>query len=126
MLDFLLTAHAWWQYVALIAVVVSLVFAFRSSMMDSTAETVYRITAVAVDIQVALGIVVWLSNSGWSLGFMQGWLHPILGLAAAGALHGSVSAARKAHPEVANRNIRRGLIVVVLLVVATIGIAEMA
>lgn len=126
MIDFFLTAHAWWQYVALIAVVVSLVFAFRSSMMDSTAETVYRVTAVTVDIQVALGIIVWLSNSGWSLGFMQGWLHPILGLAAAGALHGSVSAARKAHPEVANRNIRRGLIVVILLVVATIGIAEMA
>jgi heme A synthase len=126
MIDFFLTAHTWWQYVALLAVVVSLVFAFRSPMMDSTSETVYRLTAVAVDIQVALGIVVWLSNSGWSLGFMQGWLHPILGLATAGALHGSLSAARKAHPEVANRNIRRGLIVVILLVVATIGIAEMA
>jgi heme A synthase len=126
MIDFFLTAHAWWQYVALVAVVVSLVFAFRSPMMDSTSETVYRLTAVAVDIQVALGIIVWLSNSGWSLGFVQGWLHPILGLAAAGALHGSVSAARKAHPEMANRNIRRGLIVVILLVVATIGIAEMA
>jgi hypothetical protein len=37
-----------------------------------------------------------------------------------------VSAARKAHPEVANRRIRRGLIVVILLVVAAIGIAEMA
>ena len=126
MIDFFLTAHVWWQYVALFAVVISLVFAFRSSMMDSSAETVYRLTAVAVDIQVALGIVVWLSNSGWSLGFAQGWLHPILGVAAAGALHGSVNAARKAHPEVANRNIRRGLIIVVLLVVATIGIAEMA
>ncbi|HEU4895015.1 MAG TPA: hypothetical protein VFT85_04180 [Acidimicrobiia bacterium] len=126
MIDFFLTAHAWWQYVVLLAIVVSLVYAFRSPMMDPTAETVYRVTAVLVDIQVTLGIIVWLSESGWSLGFMQGWLHPILGVAAAGALHGSVSAARKAHPEVANRNIRRGLIVVVVLVVAAIGIAEMA
>ena len=126
MIDFFLTAHAWWQYVVLLAIVVSLVYAFRSSMMDSTSETVYRVTAVLVDIQVALGIIVWAAESGWSLGFLQGWLHPILGLAAAGALHGSVSAARKAHPEVANRNIRRGLVVVVVLVVAAIGIAEMA
>ena len=95
-------------------------------MMDSAAETVYRITAVLVDIQVTLGIILWIIESGWNLGFLQGWLHPILGVAAAGALHGSVSAARKAHPEVANRNIRRGLFVVVVLVVATIGIAEMA
>ena len=126
MTDFLLTAHSWWQYVVLLAVVVSLVFAFRSAMMDSTAETVYRVTAVAVDIQVALGIVLWIIESGWNLGFMQGWLHPILGLAILGVLHASIGRARKGHPEMANRTVRTGLIIAVVLVVATIGIAEMA
>lgn len=126
MTEFFVSAHMWWQYVVLLAVVTSLVFAFRSAMMDSTAETVYRITAVTVDIQVALGIVIWLAIEGWALGFMQAWLHPILGLAALGVLHAFVGRARKGHPEVANRTVRIGLIIAIVLVVATIGIAEMA
>lgn len=126
MIEFFVSAHMWWQYVVLLAVIVSLFFAFRSAMMDSTAETVYRVTAVTVDVQVALGLVIWLANSGWSLDFMQGWLHPILGLAALGVLHAFVGRARKGHPEVANRTVRTGLIIAIVLVVAAIGIAEMA
>lgn len=126
MTEFFVNAHMWWQYVVLLAVVVSLVFAFRSAMMDSTAETVYRVTAVAVDIQVALGIVVWLSTSAWNLSFMQAWIHPIVGLAALGVLHAFIGRARKGHPEVANRTVRTGLIIAIVLVVAAIGIAEMA
>ncbi len=125
-MDFFITAHAWWQYAALLAVIVSLVFAFRSSMMDATAEMVYRVTAIVIDVQVALGLVVWLSNSGWSLGFAQGWLHPIVGLAALGVLHAFIGRARKGHPEVANRTVRTGLLITIVLVVAAIGIAEMA
>lgn len=126
MTDFFINVHTWWQYVVLLAVVVSLFFAFRSSTMDATAEQVYRWTAVAVDIQVALGIVVWLSDSGWSLGFLQGWLHPIIGLSALGVLHAFIGRARKADPEMANRTVRIGLIIAAVLVVAAIGIAEAA
>lgn len=123
--DFFATAHQYWQYVALLAVVVSLVFSFQP-LMSETAERTYRLTAVAVDIQVALGIVLWLATSGWSLGFAQGWLHPIIGLAALGVVHASVARARKAHPEVAQRTVRTGIIVALVLVVSAIGIAEMA
>ncbi|HSM44539.1 MAG TPA: hypothetical protein VK969_05925 [Acidimicrobiia bacterium] len=126
MADFFLTAHIWWQYVTLLAVIVALVFAFRSSMMDATSERVYRLTAVAVDIQVALGIVLWLANSGWSLSFVQAWIHPLVGLAALGVLHAFVGRARKDHPEVANRTVRTGLIIAIILVVAAIGIGERA
>lgn len=126
MTEFFINVHMWWQYIVLLAVVSSLFFAFRSAMMDKTAETVYRVTAVTVDIQVGLGIVIWLANSGWSLGFMQGWLHPIVGIAALGALHAFLGRARKGHPEMANRTVRTGLIIAIVLVVAAIGIAEMA
>jgi len=126
MADFFLSAHTWWQYVTLLAVIVALVFAFRSTMMDATSERVYRLTAVAVDIQVALGIVLWLANSGWSQSFVQAWIHPLVGLGALGVLHAFVGRARKGHPEVANRTVRTGLIIAVLLVVAAIGIGEMA
>jgi len=126
MSEFFFNAHVWWQYVVVVAVVVSLVFAFRSAVMEPSAETVYRLTAVAVDIQVALGIVIWLANSGWSLGFLQGWLHPILGLAAMGVLHAFLGRARKGDHELANRTVRTGLLAAIVLIVASIGIGEMA
>lgn len=125
MSEFFYDAHAVWQYVALAAVLIALAFTFQKEM-TRTSETVYRVSAVAIDIQVALGIVLWFMNSGWSLGFMQGWLHPIIGLAAVGAIHAVVSKGRDLEPAEANRRIRFGLIVVVVLVVAAIGVAEMA
>jgi heme A synthase len=122
--DFLLTAHAAWQYVALAAVVGSLVWTWRKSVPSSTKSTMYRLTAVVVDIQVAIGLVLWLADSGWSLGFVQGWLHPIVGLAAAGVLHAFVGRARKAEPAEIDRVVRTGLIIVLILVALAIGLAE--
>lgn len=123
--DFFATAHQYWQYVTLLAVVVALVLSFQPRMSE-TAERVYRLTAVTVDIQVALGIVLWLAASGWSLGFTQGWLHPVVGIAALGVLHAFVGRARKTHPEMAQRTFRTGIIIALVLVVGAIGIAEMA
>lgn len=125
MIDFLHDAHSVWQYVALAAVVISLVFTFQP-VMTPAVERVYRLTGVAVDIQVALGIVLWLADSGWSLGFAQGWLHPIVGLSAVGVLHAFLGRARTAGPETGNRVFRVGIIVTIVLVVAAIAIAEMA
>lgn len=125
MSEFFFDAHTVWQYVALAAVFIALAFTFQKEMTP-TSERVYRLSAVAIDIQVALGIVLWIMNSGWSLGFMQGWLHPILGLAAVGAVHAVVSKTRELEPSEANRRVRLGLIVVVVLVIAAIGVAEMA
>lgn len=125
MTEFFFDAHSIWQYVVLVMVGGALFLAFQSQMTP-TAERVYRLTAVSVDIQVALGIVLWLARSGWSLGFMQGWLHPLVGLAALGVLHAFVAKARAAGPEEGNRVFRVGIIIAVVLVVAAIGIAEMA
>jgi len=125
MTEFFFDAHSIWQYVALVAVVVALVISFQARMTP-TAERVYRLTAVAVDIQVALGIVLWLASSGWSLGLVQGWIHPLVGLAALGVLHTYLSRARAGGPEAGNKVFRTGIILAFVLVVAAIGIGEMA
>lgn len=126
MTDFVLNAHAGWQYVAIFAVVVSLVYAYRSAEMTPAAETTYRVTAVVVDVQVLLGIVAWVAVSGWELGFLQGWIHPIAGIAALGVLHAFVGRARKADRSEANRIVRTGMIVATVLILVAIGIGEMA
>lgn len=125
MKEFFFDAHSIWQYVALAAVLASLAFSLQRAM-SPTAERMYRVTAVVVDIQVTLGIVLWILASGWSLGFAQGWLHPILGIAAAGVLHAAVGRARSIGAEEGNRRVRFGLIAVLVLVAAAIGIGDMA
>ena len=125
MMDFFFQAHQGWQYVTLAALIASIAFSFQREM-TSTSEKIYRITAVTIDIQVALGIVLWIFDSGWNLGFMQGWLHPIVGLAAVGAVHAVVSRSKDLDPAEANQRIRWGFIAVLVLVVAAIAIAEMA
>jgi len=124
MTDFLINAHSGWQYVALVALLVSLFFAFRTRAMSSTAETTYRITAVVIDIQVVLGIAVWIATSAWSQELLQAWVHPVAGLAALGVLHAFIGRARKSDRETANTTVRKGLVIALALVVAAIGIAE--
>lgn len=124
MTEFLINAHSGWQYVALAALLISLLLAFRTKEMTSTAETTYRVTAIVIDIQVALGIAVWIASSAWSQEFLQAWVHPIAGLAALGVLHAFIGRARKADRDIANTIVRNGLIIALALVVAAIGIAE--
>jgi hypothetical protein len=123
--EFFFDAHALWQYVALAAVVVALVFSFQAEMTP-TAERVYRLTGVVVAIQVLLGLILWLLSSGWGLGLMQGWLHPLIGIAAVGVINVFAARARRAGAETGNRVFRTGIIIAVVLVVAAIGIGEMA
>lgn len=124
MTDLLINAHSGWQYVVLAVLVVALFFAFRTKELTPPAETTYRITAVAIDIQVALGIAVWFATSAWNQEFAQAWVHPITGLAALGVLHAFIGRARKANRQSANLIVRNGLIIALVLVVAAIGIGE--
>jgi hypothetical protein len=125
MSEFFLNAHSIWQYVALAAVVIALVFSFQKEMTPA-ATIVYRVGSLAVGIQVLLGVVLWFMESGWSLGFGQGWLHPIVGIAAAGFVDVFRGRGVRTGGAEGQRIVRTGFIIVVVLVVAAIGIAEMA
>lgn len=125
MTEFFFDAHSIWQYAVLVVVIASLIFSFQS-VMTPTAERFYRLTGVIVGIQVLLGLILWFLSSGWSLGFIQGWLHPLIGIAAVGVINAFTARARQAGPETGNRVFRTGIVVAVVLVVAAIGIGEMA
>lgn len=119
--EFFLNAHAGWQYVALAAVVVALIFSFQPAMTP-TSQRIYRLAGIAVGIQVLLGLILWFIDSGWNLGLMQGWVHPLVGIAAVGVLNVYVGRARRLEAAEANRTARVGVIMAVVLVVAAIAI----
>jgi hypothetical protein len=119
---FLIDAHLVWGYVTLFALLVALVLTF-TALMSPRAEMTYRLTAIIVDLQVTLGVIVWLTDSGWSLGLVQGWVHPIVGLATLGVLHAFVARGRKADPEVAQRTVRLGIGLALTLTLVAIVIA---
>lgn len=127
MSDFLLNAHSGWQYVVLLAVIVAIVFSFRSGPeWGGPATRVYSIAAIAVDIQVTLGIILWIVDEGWSHGFLQSWVHPLAGLAALGVIHAFLGRARREAGADSHRLVRTGFIIALVLVVVAIGIGEMA
>jgi hypothetical protein len=127
MTDFLLNAHSGWQYVALAAVIIAVVVAVRGGTdWAGTNTRIYSFSAIAVDIQVLLGIVLWVADSGWSKGALQGWVHPVAGLAALGVIHGFISQARAADNETSNGLMRNGFLIGLLIIVVAIGVAEAA
>jgi hypothetical protein len=50
---------------------------------------------IVVDVQVLLGIIIWLFDSGWDQGFFFAVLHPLMMLAALGIAHMGLVRARK-------------------------------
>ncbi len=127
MSDFVLNAHSGWQYVVLLAVIVAIVMSFRAGpTWDGPATRVYSVAAIAVDIQVTLGIILWIIHEGWSHGFLQSWIHPVAGFAALGVIHAFLGRARREAGEGSHRLVRTGFLIAIVLVVAAIGIAEAA
>ena len=127
MTDFLVNAHSGWQYVALLAVIVAIVVAVRGGRdWAGTNTRIYSFSAIAVDIQVLLGIVLWVMDSGWNKGALQGWIHPVAGLAALGAIHAFISQARAADDETSNGLMRNGFLIGTVFIVIAIGVAEAA
>ena len=50
---------------------------------------------IVVDVQVLLGIIIWIFNSGWDQGFFFAVLHPLMMLAAVAVAHIGLVRARK-------------------------------
>ena len=124
----LVSIHPWTGYVVsvvLLAVVVFGLIRMRGAREFSAGP--YVGAAVAMDLQVTLGIVIWIFEQGWSLGPVLGIVHPLLGILALGAAHGGVGAARQ-RPDAsgAHRTATFGLLGALILVLASIGIVSAA
>ncbi|MFZ0493491.1 MAG: hypothetical protein WAM81_09905 [Acidimicrobiia bacterium] len=96
MAEALVTTHSivrWFVIVALLATVVA--GATLWARKEAWSMGYLRVVATAVglfDLQVLLGILVWVTNKGWNLNFFLAYLHPLGMIAAAVVAH--IAAAR--------------------------------
>jgi len=100
-MEWVVTLHSYWRWVVLLlglaAIVLALMSAFGSRPWDSTSDRVSLFFTIAMDIQLLIGIVVWISEQAWSKDVVIGWLHPLAMIGAVALAHvGRVRADRAA------------------------------
>ena len=90
-MDILVDIHSVFRWVVLIVALVAIAFAVLAAAgsrpWDRLAERLSFFFPLAMDIQAAIGLVVWVLGSRWSGDTFLGWIHPGLMLAAVGLAH---------------------------------------
>jgi hypothetical protein len=92
MQDFLVEAHTIFRWVVLIAAVAALVLAVMSATgsrpWDAVSDRASLFFTIAMDIQLLIGLLVWVVEQRWGGGDNYlSFLHPLLMIAAVGLAH---------------------------------------
>ncbi len=93
----LVTIHSWTRWLVLAALVGGVVVGLlRYRNRSGWSPHYYQLMVMVVDIQVAIGVAIWLFYDGWKRGFFYAVLHPVTMLLALAAAHvGFVFAKRR-------------------------------
>ena len=120
-METLVDIHSWLRWLVLLALGGGTIVGFVSATQKREwNDTAYAVAAIIVDVQVALGIILWIFNQGWELGFFIAVIHPILMLAAVAVAHITVKRARTQGGTPAHMTAGIGLAISLVLVVAAI------
>lgn len=124
----LVSFHSEMQYAVLAALVAGVLLALWWGRQDRMYRRLpFTLVMVVVDLQVLVGIILWVEGAGWQLGITQGVLHPLLALAALGVGHAALKRARETiEATAAYRLAAIGLSVATALVVLAVIAATLA
>ncbi len=87
-METLVTIHSWVRWLVLLALLAGAVTGiYRYRIRAGFEPSLFQIAAMTVDIQVAIGIVIWIVDDGWSETFFFKVLHPAFMLAALAVAH---------------------------------------
>jgi hypothetical protein len=90
-MEFLVTIHDIWRYAVLVAAVGALALAVLayagSRQWDALADRFSLYFTIAMDIQVLIGILVWITDEEARRDPFLAWIHPGAMLVAAGLAH---------------------------------------
>ena len=96
MLQTLVTIHSWTRWLVLAALLGGIVLGYiRFRAKADWSPHFHQVAVMVVDIQVAIGIVIWVFYDGANRGFFFAVLHPVVMLLALGAAHAGFAIARK-------------------------------
>jgi len=117
----LVVIHSIIRWFVLAGVLATIVVGFTSARAGRPwqgNDGLYRITAVVIDIQVAIGIILWLGTQAWSTeNAFIAYIHPVAMLGALGVFHAFVGKGRKAGEPSAHRSMAIGAIIALVLMV---------
>ncbi len=126
MQNILLEAHSGWRYIVILVLAILIVRYvygyFRGSDWTEWDNRLSRFTPVVFDIQVLLGLILWITMQQWK-GFnpVAAWEHPLTMILAAAASHYGRS--RVAGQTESHDKFRWGLVMnIVAALLLTIGI----
>ncbi len=118
-METLVDIHSWVRWLVLLGLVAGTGLALSRHLKREGWESGYFSAAViALDVQVLIGIVLYLGNNGWDEGTFVAVFHPIFMLAALVAAHVALRYARTHPGGEPNKAMGYGLFVSVVLVVA--------
>jgi hypothetical protein len=124
MSDTLVTIHSIWRWLVLVGLVVALVYGFSRSSdapaLEKSTARPFTFALILLDVQVLIGLLVWIAGSGWDLDVFRAWIHPVGMLIALGIGHAVVGRAAKSGRPSAYRTAAYGLLATLAIVAATI------
>lgn len=128
MTELLLTVHPWLGYAVLALVLVASMAAFKRAKDGVEFRAgIYRAAYLLLSVQVVLGLVLYGLSRSWNAAPLIAYVHPVLGILALGAGQALLARARKTQMAAdAHRLAGRGLLLTLLLVIISIGVASIA
>ncbi len=123
-MDAVVDIHSWYRWVVLAVLlgvgITGLVRASRATSWSEGAERPFVLATILFDLQLAIGIVLWIGNKGWDQDFFIKAIHPLGMLLAAGVAHMAVVRARKAGSTSSYRVAGIGLLASLAIVAAVV------
>jgi hypothetical protein len=119
-------AHSGWRYIVILIGAIALIKALSGWLgkgrWSSLDDKLARFTPIVVDIQVLLGIVLWIVQQRWMGGDrVASWEHPFIGLVALVIGHITTARVRRAETDQAKfRTMAIGFLVAALLVAVSV------
>ena len=111
--------HSWIRWLVMLGLVAGVGLGISRHLKgDPWAPGTFSAAVIAFDIQVLLGVILYLGNEGWEEGVFIAVFHPIFMVAALAVAHVGISFARRREAEDPNRIIGYAFFVSVVLVIA--------
>ncbi|MBW3576391.1 MAG: hypothetical protein KY462_01370 [Actinobacteria bacterium] len=119
MSDFLVNVHSMLRWFVVVGLIGGGAYALLRAPSDRRFEPrVFVAAAIIVDVEVTLGILLYLVNAGWGQGLFMAVIHPAMSIAGLGLVHaGLVRARRSDIPGDAYRTVGAAFLVGIIVIV---------